>query len=61
MTERYGVAVRPERVVVTAGSSAGFVLAFLALLDQGDSLDLPSPGYPCYRQISKALSPRKPE
>ena len=44
--ERYGVAVRPERVVVTAGSSAGFVLAFLALLDAGDVLGLPSPGYP---------------
>ena len=58
MTERYGVAVRPERVVVTTGSSAGFVLAFLALLDQGDSLGLPSPGYPCYRQILKALNVR---
>jgi aspartate/methionine/tyrosine aminotransferase len=58
MTERYGVAVRPERVVVTAGSSAGFVLAFLALLDEGDRLGLPSPGYPCYRQILKALNAR---
>ncbi|HBH40496.1 MAG TPA: 1-aminocyclopropane-1-carboxylate deaminase [Rhizobiales bacterium] len=56
--ERYGVAVRPERVVVTAGSSAGFVLAFLALLDPGDGLGLPSPGYPCYRQILKALGAR---
>ena len=27
--EAYGVAVAPERVVVTTGSSAGFVLAFL--------------------------------
>jgi aspartate/methionine/tyrosine aminotransferase len=56
--ERYSVAVRPERVVVTAGSSAGFVLAFLALLDPGDGLGLPSPGYPCYRQILKALGAR---
>ncbi|MBC8020130.1 MAG: aminotransferase class I/II-fold pyridoxal phosphate-dependent enzyme, partial [Methyloceanibacter sp.] len=56
--ERDGVAVRPERVVVTAGSSAGFVLAFLALLDAGDVLGLPSPGYPCYRQILKALGAR---
>jgi aspartate/methionine/tyrosine aminotransferase len=47
MTERYGVDVRPERVVATAGSSAGFVLAFLAVLDAGDSFGLPSPGYPC--------------
>jgi aspartate/methionine/tyrosine aminotransferase len=53
--ERYGVALAPERVVVTAGSSAGFVLAFLSLLDAGDGLLLPSPGYPCYRQILKAL------
>jgi aspartate/methionine/tyrosine aminotransferase len=53
--ERYGIAVSPERVVVTSGSSAGFVLAFLLLLDRDDALGLPSPGYPCYRQILKAL------
>ncbi|MGK2922198.1 MAG: pyridoxal phosphate-dependent aminotransferase [Methyloceanibacter sp.] len=58
MTERYGVRVGPERVVVTAGSSAGFVLAFLALLEHGDAFGLPSPGYPCYRQILKALGLR---
>lgn len=58
MSERYGVGVRPERVMVTAGLSAGIVLAFLALLDQGYSLGLPSPGYPCYRQILKALNVR---
>ncbi len=55
MGERYRIAVSPERVVVTSGSSAGFVLAFLALLDTGDALGLPSPGYPCYRQILKAV------
>ena len=53
--ERYQVSVAPERVVVTSGSSAGFVLAFLAVLDPGDALLLPSPGYPCYRQILGAL------
>jgi aspartate/methionine/tyrosine aminotransferase len=56
--ERYGVSISPERVVVTAGSSAGFVLAFLAILDPGAALGLPSPGYPCYRQILKALGIR---
>jgi len=58
VTERYGVSVGPERVVVTAGSSAGFVLAFLAILDPGAAVGLPSPGYPCYRQILKALGLR---
>ncbi|MEZ5873925.1 MAG: aminotransferase class I/II-fold pyridoxal phosphate-dependent enzyme [Hyphomicrobiales bacterium] len=56
--ERYGVAVGAERIVVTAGSSAGFVLAFLATLEPGAALGLPSPGYPCYRQILKALALR---
>ena len=45
----------PERVVVTTGSSAGFVLAFLALFDAGAKVALPSPGYPCYRHILTAL------
>ena len=53
--ERYGVAVEAERVVVTTGSSAGFVLAFLALFDAGAKVALPSPGYPCYRHILTAL------
>jgi aspartate/methionine/tyrosine aminotransferase len=53
--QRYGVTVAPERVVVTTGSSAGFVLAFLALFDQGARVGLPSPGYPCYRHILTAL------
>lgn len=54
----YGVDVAPERVVVTSGSSAGFILAFLALFDVGAKVGLPSPGYPCYRHILSALGQR---
>jgi aspartate/methionine/tyrosine aminotransferase len=53
--EHYGVVVAPEQVVVTTGSSAGFVLAFLALFDAGAKVALPAPGYPCYRHILTAL------
>ena len=53
--ETYGVTIAPERVVVTTGSSAGFVLTFLALFDEGATVALPSPGYPCYRHILRAL------
>ena len=54
----YGVKVSPERIVITSGSSAAFVLAFLALFDAGDAVGLPSPGYPCYRHILSALGQR---
>lgn len=52
---RYGQSVSPERIVVTSGSSAGFVLAFLAILDMGARVAVPTPGYPCYRHILSAL------
>lgn len=51
----HGIDLDPERVIVTAGSSAAFVLAFLAVFDGGARVALPSPGYPCYRHILKAL------
>ena len=54
----YGLAISPERVVVTSGSSAAFVLAFLALFDAGERVGLTAPGYPCYRHILSALGCR---
>lgn len=52
----YGIELDPARVVVTAGSSAAFLLAFTALFDAGDRVALGEPGYPSYRQILKALA-----
>lgn len=51
----YGVDVDPDRIVVTSGSSAGFLLAFTALFDAGQRVGIASPGYPSYRQLLKAL------
>ena len=53
--EHYGVAVDPERVAVTTGSSSGFNLAFLAMFDAGDRVAITRPGYPAYRNIMTAL------
>ena len=53
--ERYGVEVEPRRVVVTPGSSGGFVLAFLAAFDAGARVVLTDPSYPCYRNMLAAL------
>ncbi len=53
--DQYGVSVPPERVVITTGSSAGFVLAFLAAFEPGARVGLPMPGYPAYKNILSAL------
>jgi len=52
----YGIRVDPSRIVVTAGSSAAFQLAFLAAFDAGDRVAIGDPGYPSYRNILKALN-----
>ena len=51
----YNVDLDPSRVVVTSGSSGGFILAFTALFDTGDRVAIGAPGYPSYRQILRAL------
>ena len=54
--ERHGVDLDPARVVVTAGASGAFVLAFAALFEAGARVGLGVPGYPSYRAILKAMS-----
>jgi len=53
--DAYSVDVGQERISVTTGSSAGFLLAFLACFEAGDRVALADPSYPCYRNILKAL------
>ena len=54
--DTYGTRLDPARIAVTTGSSAGFILAFLACFDPGDRVAIASPGYPAYRNILEALS-----
>jgi aspartate/methionine/tyrosine aminotransferase len=53
--ETYGFSLDPARVVVTTGSSGGFILAFLSMFEPGDRVALANPGYPPYRHILTAL------
>jgi aspartate/methionine/tyrosine aminotransferase len=52
---QHGIDVSPDDVVVTTGSSGGFLLAFLASFDVGDRVAMARPGYPCYRNVLTAL------
>ena len=53
--EWYDVDLDSNRVIVTSGSSAGFLLSFTSLFDAGERVGIGAPGYPSYRQILKAL------
>ena len=53
---KYGVKdLDTSRIVVTTGSSGGFLLTFTACFDTGDVVAIASSGYPCYRNILSAL------
>ncbi|WP_137152108.1 aminotransferase class I/II-fold pyridoxal phosphate-dependent enzyme [Devosia sp. FKR38] len=45
---QHGVAVDPEAIVCTMGSSAGFILAFHAAFRPGARIAVTRPGYPAY-------------
>jgi aspartate/methionine/tyrosine aminotransferase len=51
----HGLEVTRDDVVVTTGSSGGFLLAFLAAFEAGDRVAMARPGYPCYRNVLTAL------
>jgi len=47
--------VSAEDVLITAGASEAIELTLTAMLDPGDSLLLPSPGYPLYNAVAAKL------
>jgi aspartate/methionine/tyrosine aminotransferase len=51
----YGVRVAPERIVVTAGSSAALLLTLALLVDRDEQILLADPGYPCNRHFVRTL------
>lgn len=48
---RQGMAVSPDRVVLTTGTSEGIELALNALVNEGDEVLVPSPTYPLYTAV----------
>lgn len=52
---QHGVEVDPGRIFVTMGSSAAFLLSFLAAFEPGDEIALTRPGYPAYFNIIRSL------
>ncbi|WP_295209631.1 aminotransferase class I/II-fold pyridoxal phosphate-dependent enzyme [uncultured Brevundimonas sp.] len=53
--ERYGVAVDPNRILLTCGASPALVLALSTLFNPDDRIALARPGYVAYRNTLRAL------
>lgn len=53
--ERFGAAVAPARIAVTAGASGGLLLALALYVEPGDEFLVPDPGYPGYRHFVRAF------
>jgi aspartate/methionine/tyrosine aminotransferase len=47
----YGLDIEPARILITPGTSGAFSLIYAVLLDPGESVLLPDPGYPCQRNF----------
>ncbi len=55
-SDSYGCNIGSNRIIVTTGSSGGFIYAFLAAFDAGDTVAMTTPTYPAYRNFLKALN-----
>jgi len=53
--QRFDRRVAPARIAVTAGASGALLLTLAALLDPGDEVLVPDPGYPGYRHFARAF------
>ena len=54
--KQYNLDINPNRVIVTSGSSSGFILTFLAFFNPGNRIIIGRPGYPSYKNILKSLN-----
>ncbi len=50
-TERQGYDIEPERIIVTPGGKPVMFFSILALIEEGDEVIYPNPGFPIYESM----------
>ena len=55
---RRGLAVPPDRMILTASTSEAYALLFKMLADPGDAILVPQPGYPLFDELAALESVR---
>ena len=53
---KFSLKINPERIIITPGASGAIQLAMACLLDAGENVLLPDPGYPCNKNIAQVLA-----
>ena len=53
--QKYKVKIDQKKIIVTFGSSAAFILAFLSSFDKGDTIGITVPNYPAYKNMVQAF------
>jgi len=56
--DEYGLEIAPHRILITPGTSGAFSLIYAVLLEAGESVLLPDPGYPCQRNFIRLAGGR---
>jgi len=51
LTKDRGIEVKPENIVVTPGAKPILFFSILALVDEGDEVVYPNPGFPIYESV----------
>lgn len=46
-----GINISPDNIIITDGTSGAFFLLFAALIEKGNTLCIPDPGYPCHKNF----------
>ncbi len=54
----YGLDIDPGRILITPGASGALLLLAALLLDPGEQMLLPDPGYPCNRHFLRLVEGR---
>ncbi len=55
INKRYGCKVRAENIVITPGAKPVLFLSALAIIEEGDEVVYPNPGYPIYESVINFL------
>jgi len=58
VTRHTGVSTQFENIVLTPGSKNLLLFALLALIEEGDEVIVPDPGYPIYRSLVEFIGAR---